>query len=139
MEAGVKTAVVELRIPAEPEYVGVARLAILGVASRMRFSYDEVEDIRLAVGEACTTAVEWAARNNRQGSEVLIRSAISESALTIEIIDQAGERQKSDDSAGGDPEPENLGALLVTLLVDEVNVAAIDGGTCVTMVKCAEQ
>jgi serine/threonine-protein kinase RsbW len=105
----------------------------------MRFSYDEVEDIRLAVGEACTTAVEWAARNNRQGSEVLIKSAISESALTIEIIDQAGERQESDDSAGGDPEPESLGALLVTLLVDEVNVAAIDGGTCVTMVKCAEQ
>ena len=31
-------AIVELSIPSRPEYVGVARLAILGVASRMRFS-----------------------------------------------------------------------------------------------------
>src|SRR5216110_3663046 len=51
-------AVVELTIPGKPEYVGVARLAILGVASRMRFSYDEVEDIRLAVGEACTSVLD---------------------------------------------------------------------------------
>ncbi len=51
-------ACVELSIPGRPEYVGVARLAILGVASRMRFSYDEVEDIRLAVGEACTSVLD---------------------------------------------------------------------------------
>ena len=137
MEVGAETVVVELRIPAKPEYVGVARLAILGVASRMPFSYDEVEDIRLAVGEACTTAVEWAAKNNRQDSEVLIKSAISESALTVEIIDQAGERQEPEESAGREPDPESLGALLITLLVDEVNVSRLDGGTCVTMVKYA--
>ena len=33
---------------------------MLGIASRMPFSYDEVEDVRLAVGEACTHAVERA-------------------------------------------------------------------------------
>ena len=43
-------AVVELIIPARPEYVSVARLAILGVASRMPFSYDEVEDVRVVLG-----------------------------------------------------------------------------------------
>ena len=49
---------VELILPCRPEYVGVARLAVLGIASRMPFSYDEVEDVRLAVGEACTHALE---------------------------------------------------------------------------------
>jgi serine/threonine-protein kinase RsbW len=137
VEAGSETAVVELRIPAKPEYVGVARLAILGVASRMRFSYDEVEDIRLAVGEACTTAVEWAAKNQRQDTDVLVRSSISESTLTVEIIDEAGERQEPVESANRDPDPENLGALLITLLVDEVNVSSCNGGTCVTMIKHA--
>ena len=61
---------VEVKIPCRPEYVGVARLAILGVASRMRFSYDEVEDVRLAVGEACTTSVEWAERNGKTESGI---------------------------------------------------------------------
>src|ERR1700693_1912257 len=97
-------AVVELRIPAKPEYVGVARLAILGVASRMRFSYDEVEDIRLAVGEACTTAVEWAFKNGKQDTDVVVRSSIAESVLTVNIIDQAGERQEPEEQANRDPD-----------------------------------
>lgn len=59
--------VVELRIPCKPEFVSVARLAILGVASRMQLSYDEVEDVRLAVGEACTTAVEQAKMAEKDG------------------------------------------------------------------------
>jgi serine/threonine-protein kinase RsbW len=137
VEANGDAAVVELRIPAKPEYVGVARLAILGVASRMRFSYDEVEDIRLAVGEACTTAVEWAAKNGKQDTDVIVRSSIAESTLTVNIIDQAGQREEPEEQANRDPDPESLGALLITLLVDEVNVSAQDGGTCVTMIKNA--
>jgi serine/threonine-protein kinase RsbW len=137
VEAGGDTAVVELRIPARPEYVGVARLAILGVASRMRFSYDEVEDIRLAVGEACTTAVEWAAKNSVQDTDVIVRSSITESVLTVDIIDHAGRREEPADQANRDADTESLGALLITLLVDEVNVSSQDGGTCVTMVKHA--
>jgi serine/threonine-protein kinase RsbW len=49
--------VITLSIPALSDYVRVARLAVTGVASRMRFSYDEVEDIKLAVSEACNNAI----------------------------------------------------------------------------------
>src|SRR5947209_9805649 len=78
-------AVVELTIPGKPEYVGVARLAILGVASRMRFSYDEVEDIRLAVGEACTTAIERASGIQAATAEVRVRCLIDPSRLVVEV------------------------------------------------------
>jgi serine/threonine-protein kinase RsbW len=131
------SACVELKFPCKPEFVGVARLAILGVASRMRFSYDEVEDVRLAVGEACTTAVEWAERNGRAGSDITLRSEIGPDKLTVNILDEAGDR--GDQNRGGDFEtdPEGLGALLITLLVDEVTVEPKDGGTHVRMVKYA--
>lgn len=46
-----------MRIPSGPEWVRVVRLAVLGVASRMKFSYDDVEDIKLAVSEACNNAI----------------------------------------------------------------------------------
>jgi len=136
VEANSDAAIVELKIPAKPEYVGVARLAILGVASRMRFSYDEVEDVRLAVGEACTTAVEWASKNRREDSDIVVRSTITDTTLTVEIIDRAGTRQESPEPSG-EPNPESLGALLITLLVDEVNIIPADGGTKVQMIKYA--
>lgn len=137
MEAHGEPAIVELRIPCKPEYVGVARLAILGVASRMRFSYDQVEDVRLAVGEACTTSVEWAAKNKRENSDIIVRSSIEDSKLTVDIIDSAGERVEVASDQNKDFEPESLGALLITLLVDEVIVNPIDLGTHVKMVKYA--
>src|SRR5438105_14927146 len=84
-------AVVELSIPGKPEYVGVARLAILGVASRMRFSYDEVEDIRLAVGEACTTAIERANGTGHPGQEIRVRCLIDSTKLVVEVRDNVAE------------------------------------------------
>ncbi|MEN6357526.1 MAG: ATP-binding protein [Armatimonadota bacterium] len=132
-------ACVELRIPCKPEYVGVARLAILGVASRMKFSYDEVEDVRLAVGEACTTSVEWAERNSKLDSSIILRSEIAPDKLTVDIFDEAGVRSDGEASGSVDQEPENLGALLITLLVDEVNVEPNNNGTRVRMVKYAGQ
>jgi anti-sigma regulatory factor (Ser/Thr protein kinase) len=47
----------ELTFPAQSEWVSVVRLATAGVASRMGFSYDEVEDIKLAIAEACNNAI----------------------------------------------------------------------------------
>jgi serine/threonine-protein kinase RsbW len=131
-------ACVELRIPCKPEYVGVARLAILGVASRMKFSYDEVEDVRLAVGEACTTSVEWAERNGKTESNIVLRSEIASDKLVVDIIDESGPRNENAVSET-EQEPENLGALLITLLVDEVSVVPKNGGTSVRMVKYAGQ
>lgn len=132
-------ACVEIKIPCRPEFVGVARLAILGVASRMKFTYDEVEDVRLAVGEACTVSVEWAERNGKTESAITLRSEIGTDSLVVDIFDEAGDRADASREQASDQEPENLGALLITLLVDEVTVVPHNGGTHVRMVKYARQ
>lgn len=132
-------ALVELSIPCRPEFVGVARLTVLGVASRMPFSYDEVEDVRLAVGEACTTAVERAAHSGKSDTEISIRSAITDSRLTIEVRDHVGQIQQDMESPKSpeDIDEQGLGPLLMELLVDEFKVESTDDGTLVTMVKYA--
>jgi serine/threonine-protein kinase RsbW len=133
--------VVELRIPCRPEFVGVARLAILGVASRMQLSYDEVEDVRLAVGEACTTAVERAIKANKTNTQITIRSEMANSQLTIEVRDEVPSKAPElpdRPAAPDDIDEQSLGALLMELLVDDIQIEQTpEGGTLVRMTKYA--
>lgn len=117
---------VELSIPSRPEYVGVARLAILGVASRMRFSYDEVEDIRLAVGEACTRSIDRLS-NGDETHTITLRCLIDANRLTIEVRNPLSAMQPKEvpepasaEFGGGAPE-DNLSGVLIRILMDEVD------------------
>ncbi len=130
---------VELILPCRPEYVGVARLAVLGIASRMPFSYDEVEDVRLAVGEACTHAVE---RAGDTPAKIHITSMITPGVLTIDVVDDIREgtppAHPTEDTqmlADVGVDQEGLGALLMEILVDDVEIVATPSGTRVRLTK----
>ena len=45
--------VVEMRLPADWAYLSVLRTATAGLAARLDFTLDEIEDLRIAVDEAC--------------------------------------------------------------------------------------
>ncbi len=42
---------VTIKIPASPVYLGVVRLVASGLATRLRFTIDEIEDLKIAVDE----------------------------------------------------------------------------------------
>jgi len=104
--------------------VGVARLAILGVASRMRFSYDEVEDIRLAVGEACTRSIDRLSGGlGAEEHRIRLRCLIDASRLTLEVenplVPVPPRPEPPPDGVGLVPEGD-LSGVLIRILMDEV-------------------
>ena len=101
----------------------------------MRFSFEEIEDLKLAVSEACTTSVEWAKRDNVEGSYITLKSEITSDQLTIWLTDEACERTLDEES---DSTPDAWRPLLITLLLDEVTVEPTKTGTKVRMVKYAQ-
>lgn len=134
---------VDLVIPAKPEYVGIVRLTTSGVANRMGYSYDDIEDIKIAVSEACTNAVNHAYKGREDGKVSIKISSFSD-RLEIMVVDQG----KSFDyentvkklkplNADVDLEHVNeggLGLFLIDTLMDKVTVNN-DSGVVVMMTK----
>ena len=57
------------------------RTATAGLAARLHFTLDEIEDLRIAVDEACAMLLAIAAR----GAELACRFSVTDDALTVEV------------------------------------------------------
>src|SRR5919198_6324316 len=75
------TSTVHLEIPASGAYLAVARAAATGLAAQLRFTYDEIDDLRIAVDEACTQLMA------RRGSADTIRVVyhMADGDLSVEV------------------------------------------------------
>jgi serine/threonine-protein kinase RsbW len=112
---------VELKIPARAEWVAVARLAVAAVASRLHFSVDEIEDIKLAVAEACTNCIQHASESER----IEITSEVMNDEVRVSVRDRSvAHKLESVEKAVGFADgkrTEELGVFLIRALMDEVS------------------
>jgi Histidine kinase-like ATPase domain len=110
---------VRLVVPAAPEYLRLVRLTAAGLASRLGFTFDEVEDLRIAVDELCFHLLGDADDEppDEPRTMDLIYSAGPDS---ITITGQTG-------LTGSVPEPSELSEQILDALVDEHEVSGGDG------------
>lgn len=114
--------VVQLEIPSSPEYVAIARQAVEGLAKRLSFNTSQIEDIKIAVGEACTNAVKHGS-NDRECCTVEIRCKVEEDGLMIEIRNSICDCQSPRVPEKPDTTREGgYGLYLIQSLVDEVDL-----------------
>jgi serine/threonine-protein kinase RsbW len=127
---------VELRIPPRAEFVAVARMAVKAVASRMPFGIDALEDIKLAVAEACTNAIEHATGGVGADAAIYIRCLLEPDQLVVEVQDCGGGAAGPVVGPGAEELPESgYGLLLIQALMDDLRWDTGTDGTTVTMVK----
>lgn len=134
----------EMRIPSKTQYVGVARLAISGLANRLGFSYDDIEDIKIASSEAITNAIQHAYPEEGEQGEVVVGCAVYEDKIEIMIADygKSFDFEQISKKVGPYDEHTNaefireggLGLFLIESLMDEVKVLN-DNGVTVFMTK----
>lgn len=73
--------VVLLAVPADGAYLAVLRTATAGIAARLQYTLDEIEDLRIAVDEACAMLMPAAA----PGAELTCRFEITGGVLTVRV------------------------------------------------------
>jgi serine/threonine-protein kinase RsbW len=136
-----KEANVTLTVPAQPEYVDLVRLTLYGIAAKMNFSFEEIEDMKVAVSEACNNAVLHAYEGEENGS-IDIEFAAAEDELRISVRDRGDSfepaaRQSASSLHGKSIEEiqsGGLGLYLMQALMDSVEVNT-DQGTTVILTK----
>jgi hypothetical protein len=107
---------VRLTVPAKPEFLRLARVTAAGLASRLGFSFDEVEDLRLAIDELCygITGAE-----GREGT-VAVRYLLSDDQLIVEGQAQVPVAAGSASANGGQvSQLSELSEVILDALVDE--------------------
>ena len=135
---------VELFIPARADFLALARQVVVAVArTDEAFDEERLEDVRLAVSEACSNAIR---AHSAIGSEAQVR-------ITCRLGRRCIEVEVSDEGHGFDPEgipavppagdPERLhfesglGIPLMQCFADQTEIRSSPSGTCVRMVLFA--
>ncbi len=132
---------VELEMPAKPEYLTLARLVVATAASiEPTFRDEKIEDLRVAVSEATTNAIEAHARMSGE-DRITIRCDLADDRIEVEVRDEG----PGFDPSKLEPVPQiadpdrlefegGFGIPLMHELADETEIRSSDEGTAVKLV-----
>jgi anti-sigma regulatory factor (Ser/Thr protein kinase) len=126
---------VEIRVPAVPENLALARLALAGVGMAAGASDSVVADLKLAVTEAATNSILHGYAEGTPG-ELVVRYRVQPGTIEVEV---------EDDGAGFEPgtpsrprngvENQGMGLMLIGTLTDSLEIESDDSGSRVSFRK----
>ena len=115
---------VEVRIPADGAYLSVLRTATAGLAARLDFTLDEIEDLRIAVDEACALLLPDA----EPGSFMTCVFVLTDRSLAVTVTVPS--------RTGRVPRRNTFAWTVLTALAGDVDTAVGEDGTVsVTLLK----
>ena len=127
--------ILNMEVIGDSDYIGVVKMAAGSAASIEGFDIEKVEDIRVAVGEACKTITchnfaGWSAAYK-------VSMAIEEEQMVIKVEDskEGHQREKSKRLCLDCPKEGDLGIHIIRSVTDDMEVIRSgDGLRCIRMV-----
>jgi len=126
---------VELRIPAHPENLALARLALAGVGTLAGAGEDVIADLKVAVTEACTNAIQHAYPEG--AGRIVIRYRVGSEALEVEVEDDGAGFDPSDPGADASEnvDGQGMGLMIIRELTDEARFESDDSGSRIAFAR----
>lgn len=112
---------VELRLPADGAYASVLRTTTAGLAARLDFTLDDIEDLRIAVGEASALLLTEADTD----SDLVCRYFLSPSSLAVELQVVA--------ESPNEPDRDSFAWQVLSTLASDVRLRSEDGAVALRL------
>lgn len=116
---------ISMLIPLKAEYVSITRLTASGIASRMGFDIDTIEDIKVALSEILGKFIEKMSGTDRVNVD--FRCLDDGISITFKIPDQSIPELFNSDE-------DKFALAIISSLMDEIEIEK-QGNTVITMVK----
>jgi serine/threonine-protein kinase RsbW len=116
--------VVAIKLPAAGAYLSVLRTATAGLAARLDFTLDEIEDLRIAVDEACAMLLSQAV----PGADLECQFSLDSSSMriSVSVLTLDGQEPSRDTFAW---------TVLSALAGDVDSTAGVDNRVTITLLK----
>lgn len=111
-----------IKIPAKPEYVGVARLISAAFARFLGFDSETAEDIKIAVSEACTNAILQVHKEPHDEDKTVEIIAYESDDNFVIDVKYASRDAAMLQRAHAQPSERDLGMDLLTSIMDKVEM-----------------
>ena len=119
-----QTDVVTIKLPAAGAYLSVLRTATAGLAARLDFTLDEIEDLRIAVDEACAMLLAQAVPGADLDCTFSLESDSIRVAVSVLTLD------------GQQPSRDTFAWTVLSALAGEVDsTAGVDDRVTITLLK----
>jgi anti-sigma regulatory factor (Ser/Thr protein kinase) len=118
---------VRLTVAPEPRLLGTVRLVVATAARRAGLDEEQIEDLKVAVSEACALSIH-SVRDAGRGDPVEVDLFEDEGRFGIEVRDRAPDNWQSAAGATSGVEDRVFGLALVSALVDSVESRPRSGG-----------
>lgn len=94
----------ELRIPADPAYIVVAKRAVAGFGCVAGFGVEAIDDLVIAVAQACQNAIEVAIRAGDRGrGQIRLGFKLEDRRLEVQVRSVCAREGEPDAPCGPDP------------------------------------
>ncbi len=124
-----------LEVPARSVYVGVVRLALAALARQTGLEEEQIEDLRIAVSEACANAV--LSEDDGSDASIGVTWRAENGRVIVEVVDaQAPEPPATADEPEG-TDRLDMSVALMRSLVDECTFERHPGGGVTTRLALA--